>query len=67
MKITISLADADGGQTDVIAVHAGLPAGVPLADNEAATAMYSRNSRHSSKTVRTHPARYSLMNSGEDP
>jgi uncharacterized protein YndB with AHSA1/START domain len=34
MTITITLADADGG-TDVIAVHAGLPAGVPVADNDA--------------------------------
>jgi uncharacterized protein YndB with AHSA1/START domain len=33
MAITISLADADGG-TDVLAVHDGLPPGVPLADNE---------------------------------
>jgi uncharacterized protein YndB with AHSA1/START domain len=34
MKITITLADADGG-TDVAAVHEGLPRGVSLADNEA--------------------------------
>ena len=34
MKITISLADADGG-TDVLAVHNGLPRGLPTADNEA--------------------------------
>jgi uncharacterized protein YndB with AHSA1/START domain len=34
MTITISLADADGG-TDVLAVHDGLPRGVPTADNEA--------------------------------
>src|ERR687885_520755 len=34
MKITISLSDADGG-TDVFAVHAGLPRGLPTADNEA--------------------------------
>lgn len=33
MTITISLADADGG-TDVLAVHHGLPPGVPPADNE---------------------------------
>jgi uncharacterized protein YndB with AHSA1/START domain len=33
MTITITLADTDGG-TDVIAVHAGLPPGVPVADNE---------------------------------
>ncbi len=35
MTITISLADADGGGTDVLAVHDGLPPGVPTADNEA--------------------------------
>jgi uncharacterized protein YndB with AHSA1/START domain len=34
MTITITLADADGG-TDVLAVHDGLPPGVPTADNEA--------------------------------
>ena len=34
MTITITLADADGG-TDVLAVHEGLPRGVPTADNEA--------------------------------
>ena len=30
MTITISLADADGGGTDVLAVHDGLPSGVPI-------------------------------------
>jgi uncharacterized protein YndB with AHSA1/START domain len=35
MTITISLADADGGGTDVLALHGGLPPGVPIADNEA--------------------------------
>jgi uncharacterized protein YndB with AHSA1/START domain len=34
MTITISLADADGG-TDILAVHDGLPHGLPTADNEA--------------------------------
>jgi uncharacterized protein YndB with AHSA1/START domain len=34
MTITIALADADGG-TDLLAVHDGLPPGVPPADNEA--------------------------------
>src|SRR5229473_1433731 len=34
MTITIALADADGG-TDVLAVHDGLPRGVPTADNDA--------------------------------
>ncbi len=34
MTITYSLADAGGG-TDILAVHEGLPPGVPPADNEA--------------------------------
>jgi uncharacterized protein YndB with AHSA1/START domain len=34
MTITITLADTDGG-TDIVAVHEGLPRGVPTADNEA--------------------------------
>ena len=34
MTITIALADADGG-TELLAVHDGLPRGVPPADNEA--------------------------------
>ena len=33
MTISMTLVDADGG-TDVVAVHAGLPSGVPPADNE---------------------------------
>jgi uncharacterized protein YndB with AHSA1/START domain len=33
MKITITLPDADG-DTDLLAVHEGLPPGVPPADNE---------------------------------
>ena len=33
MTITITLTDADGG-TDVLAVHDGLPPGVPTSDNE---------------------------------
>jgi uncharacterized protein YndB with AHSA1/START domain len=35
MTITIALADADGGGTDVVAVHDGLPRGLSTADNEA--------------------------------
>ena len=35
MTITISLADAEGGGTDILAVHEGLPRAVPIADNEA--------------------------------
>jgi uncharacterized protein YndB with AHSA1/START domain len=34
MTITITLADADGG-TEVLALHDGLPPGLPTADNEA--------------------------------
>jgi uncharacterized protein YndB with AHSA1/START domain len=34
MTITFSLANADGG-TDILAVHDGLPRGLPTADNEA--------------------------------
>jgi uncharacterized protein YndB with AHSA1/START domain len=34
MTITISLADADGG-TEILAMHEGVPPGVPIADNEA--------------------------------
>jgi hypothetical protein len=33
-EMTITLADADGG-TDILAMHDGLPRGVPTADNEA--------------------------------
>jgi uncharacterized protein YndB with AHSA1/START domain len=33
MTITITLAEADGG-TDVLAVHDGLPPGLPTADND---------------------------------
>ena len=35
MTISITLADAAGGGTDVVGVHEGLPSGVPPADNEA--------------------------------
>ncbi len=34
MTITITLADVDGG-TDILAVHDGLPPGIPTADNQA--------------------------------
>jgi uncharacterized protein YndB with AHSA1/START domain len=34
MVSTITLADADDGGTDLVAVHEGLPPGVALADNE---------------------------------
>jgi uncharacterized protein YndB with AHSA1/START domain len=35
MTITISLVDAEGGGTDVLAEHDGLPPDVPVGDNEA--------------------------------
>jgi hypothetical protein len=35
MRIATTLADAPGGETDVIAVHDHLPPGLPPADNEA--------------------------------
>jgi uncharacterized protein YndB with AHSA1/START domain len=34
MTITITLSDADGGGTDVLGVHEGLPPGISAADNE---------------------------------
>ena len=34
MTITITLADADGGGTDILAVHDRLPPGLSTADNE---------------------------------
>jgi uncharacterized protein YndB with AHSA1/START domain len=34
MTITITLTDGDGGGTDLVAVHDGLPSGVSPADNE---------------------------------
>jgi uncharacterized protein YndB with AHSA1/START domain len=34
MTITITLTDADGGGTNILAVHEGLPPGVAPADNE---------------------------------
>jgi uncharacterized protein YndB with AHSA1/START domain len=34
-EMTITLADADGGGTDILSLHDGLPSGVPAADNEA--------------------------------
>jgi uncharacterized protein YndB with AHSA1/START domain len=34
MTITITLADAEGGGTELVAVHDDLPSGVPLADND---------------------------------
>jgi hypothetical protein len=34
MTITISLADADGGGTELAAIHDRLPPGLSVADNE---------------------------------
>jgi hypothetical protein len=34
MTITITLSDAPGGGTNLVAVHEGLPPGVSAADNE---------------------------------
>lgn len=34
MTITVTLADAEDGGTELVAVHDGLPSGVPVADNE---------------------------------
>ncbi|MBC2904241.1 SRPBCC domain-containing protein [Streptomyces cupreus] len=39
MTITTTLADADGGGTDVLIVHEGIPDAVPAADNETGTRM----------------------------
>ncbi|MCK9932666.1 SRPBCC domain-containing protein [Frankia sp. Mgl5] len=39
MTMTTTLADADGGGTDVTIRHEGIPDGVPAADNEAGTRM----------------------------
>ncbi len=35
MTITFTLTDAGGGGTDLVAVHDGVPPGVPPSDNEA--------------------------------
>ncbi|MDT9699899.1 SRPBCC family protein [Streptomyces sp. P17] len=39
MTMTTTLSDADGGGTDVLVVHEGLPDAVPAADNETGTRM----------------------------
>ncbi|WP_328869335.1 SRPBCC family protein [Streptomyces sp. NBC_00287] len=39
MTMTTSLSDADGGGTDILVVHEGLPDAVPAADNETGTRM----------------------------
>lgn len=43
MTMTTTLTDADGGGTDVLVVHDGVPDGVPVADNEMGTRMALAN------------------------
>lgn len=43
MTMTTTLTDADGGGTDVLVVHEGLPDSVPAADNETGTRMALAN------------------------
>ena len=60
MTITITLADADGG-TDVIAVHDGLPPGLPTADNEAGWRSALGSSPSSSRRPRIRIVRVTLL------
>ncbi|MEU9225313.1 SRPBCC domain-containing protein [Streptomyces massasporeus] len=43
MTLTTTLTDAEGGGTDVLMVHEGLPDAVPAADNETGTRMALAN------------------------
>ncbi len=43
MTMTTTLADADGGGTDVLIVHGGIPRGVPPDDNQTGTRMALAN------------------------
>ncbi|MDQ0746764.1 uncharacterized protein YndB with AHSA1/START domain [Streptomyces africanus] len=43
MTLTTTLADAEGGGTDVVMVHEGIPDAVPAADNETGTRMALEN------------------------
>ncbi|MGY0059186.1 SRPBCC domain-containing protein [Streptomyces sp. LZ34] len=43
MTMTTTLTDADGGGTDVLVVHEGIPDAVPAADNETGTRMALAN------------------------
>jgi uncharacterized protein YndB with AHSA1/START domain len=43
MTLTTTLTDAEGGGTDVVMVHEGVPDAVPAADNEAGTRMALEN------------------------
>ncbi|MFD6168780.1 SRPBCC domain-containing protein [Streptomyces coeruleorubidus] len=43
MTLTTTLTDAEGGGTDVLMVHEGLPDAVPAADNETGTRMALEN------------------------
>ena len=47
MTITIALADTGHG-TNILALHGGLPCGVPTADNEANWRLHSQNLQRSS-------------------
>ena len=61
MTITISLADAGGGGTDVLAVHDGLPPGVPTPTTKPAGTKHSGNSRLLSRRVRTRATSYPVF------
>ncbi|GAP49366.1 Aha1 domain family protein [Streptomyces azureus] len=43
MTLTTTLTDAEGGGTDVLMVHEGIPDAVPAADNETGTRMALEN------------------------
>ncbi|MFG3305017.1 SRPBCC family protein [Streptomyces wuyuanensis] len=43
MTMTTALTDAEGGGTDVLVLHEGVPDGVPASDNEAGTRMALAN------------------------
>ncbi|MFF7791573.1 SRPBCC domain-containing protein [Streptomyces sp. NPDC007991] len=43
MTLTTTLSDAEGGGTDVVMVHEGIPDAVPAADNETGTRMALAN------------------------
>ncbi|MEV2250419.1 SRPBCC domain-containing protein [Streptomyces sp. NPDC050147] len=43
MTMTTTLTDADGGGTDVLVLHEGIPDSVPAADNETGTRMALAN------------------------
>jgi len=61
MTITVSLADATAGGTDVLAVHDAIPPGVSIADNEAGWREALGYSRRLSRLVRTHATSYPVF------